>query len=197
MLLAAPGQLATHALRTALLDERDTTTRLTAPLLPAPAKPMPPVPAVPEATAGHLTAAPVLANLQAAFENLAGHHQALGKLELLARAARLASFGLWVHVLNAGRTRPGLQPLLLCGPQPSPAMRAASHNGVGLMQQQVRRAYAEALAYQLRAGALHESLTAADYQSWAATWEAPERERFRLEISQKVTVGQSSFRAVC
>lgn len=199
VLLAAPAQGAAHALRETLLDERDTTTRLTAPLLPAPAKPMPAMPPVPQATAGHLAASPVLADLQRAFENLAGHRQALGKLELLARAARLASFGLWVHVLNAGRTTPGRQPLLLCGPSAtlSPAVRAASHTGVGLMQQQLRRAYAEALASQLRASTLHQGLTAADYQGWAADWEAGERERFELKITQKTGAGQSPFQAVC
>lgn len=197
LLLAAPAQKAAHALREILLEDGDTTTRLTAPLLPAPAKAMPPLPAVPEDTARHLAASPVLAAVQAAFENLAGHRRALGKLELLARAARLASFGLWVHVLNAGRTGAGRQPLLLCGPKPSPAMRAASHNGVGMMHRQLRRMYAKAMAYQLTASGLHEGLTVTEYGRWAGDWEAEEQARFELEIDQRTAAGLSAFQAVC
>lgn len=197
VLLAAPAQTAVQALRGALLEENDTTTRLTAPLLPAPAKLMPPLPAVPPEAAGRVLASPVLADLQAAFENMASHRQALGKLELLARAGRLASFGLWVHVLNAGRTGLGRQPLLLCGPQTLPAVRAASHNAVSLAQRQVRRAYADALAYQLKASYLHQGLTTTDYQAWTAGWEPEEQARFKLEMNQKTTAGKSPFQAVC
>lgn len=197
VLLAAPAGAAVRVLREVLLDENDTTTRLTAPLLPTPVKVMPGVPPTSEVTAKHLADSPVLADVQRAFETLVGHRQALGKLELLARAGRLASFGLWVHVLNAGRTGAGRQPLLLCGPQAPPAIKTASHNGVGLMHKQLRRAYTEALASHLTACQLHKDLTAADYQSWADDWEEKERERFKLEIAQKTAAGQTPFRAVC
>lgn len=197
VLLAAPAGSAVRVLREVLLDENDTTTRLTAPLLPTPVKTMPAVPSIPEATARHLADSPVLADLQAAFETLVSHRQALGKFELLARAGRLASFGLWVHVLNAGRPEAGRQPLLLCGPQAPPAVKTASHNGVGLMHKQLRRAYTQALDHHLTACQLHKNLTAADYQSWADAWDEKERERFKLEIRQKTAAGQTPFRAVC
>lgn len=195
VLLADPGQAAALALRAALLDTSDAMYRLTQPLLPAADnRPMPELPPKPDLDDLLHTSASLRA-LQAAFQNLAAHAPRLGKLELLARAGRLAGLGLWVHLVNAGATGPR-QPLLVCGPQPPPEVRNASHRGIALAQRQLRRNFSAALYAELQKRG-EANLTADTYREWAADLEPEPQERYLLEFDQELEAGAEPGRAAC
>lgn len=194
VLLADPDRAAALALRAALLDTSDATYRLTQPLLPADSRPMPDLPPKPDLeellkTSGSLRA------LQQAFRNLAAHARPLGKLELLARAGRLAGLGLWVHLLNAGADG-RRQPLLVCGPQPPAEVRNASHRGIALAQRQLRRHFSAALYAELQKRG-EANLSADAYRDWAPEVEAAHRERYLLEFDQELDAGTEPGRAAC
>ena len=187
ILLADPNQAAAVALRKALNDNSDATYQLTQPLLPTGQEPMPALPPVSE-IGNMLEKSETLRSLQQAFGRLAAHSERLGKLELLARAGRLAGLGLWMHMLNAGG---GVrrQPLLVCGPDEHLRdVRMTSHRGLALAQRQLRRHFREALYAQLQAGGRAE-LTADDYRAWVNEVHPNHRERFLLELEQQLEAG--------
>ncbi len=194
VLLADPNPAAAVALRNALNDATDATYQLTQPLLPAGQPTMPDLPPAPEISQ-LLDKSETLRSLQQAFEKLAAHAPRLGKLELLARAGRLASLGLWLHLLNAGAGA-RRQPLLICGPEQAREVRMASHRGLALGQRQLRRHFSDALYEQLKAGG-REALTADEYRAWATELDDKHQERYLLELAQELEAGMAPGRAAC
>ena len=193
VLLADTEQVAAKALRAALQNATDATYRLTQPLLPAEYREMPEIPEALDFEEITGASTPLLA-LQRAFRNLAGHAEQLGKQELLIRAGRLAAVGLWVHLLNAGGEK--RQPLLLCGPQPSSEIRAASHRGIALAQRQLRKHFGAAIYAELKAGGT-ENLPVEQYREWAEDLSDKHRERYLLELEQELDAGAEPGEAVC
>ncbi len=194
VLLADSDQVAAHALRDALSDQTDATYRLTQPLLSESKKPMPALPTPPELTE-LFKASDSLRALQKGFHRLAVRKDSLGKLELLARAGRLAGLGLWIHLLNAGAGE-RRQPLLLCGPQPPSEVLSASHRGIALALRMLRRHFSDALFAELENRGEHE-LPASEYRDWAAEMDISYRERYLLELAQELDAGIEPGRAAC
>ena len=194
VLLADADRAAAQALRDALQDQTDATYRLTQPLLSADKKPMPALAAPPDLEE-LFAASGSLRTLQKGFHRLAARKDSLGKLELLARAGRLAGLGLWVHLLNAGAGEQR-QPLLLCGPQPPGEVQSASHRGIALALRLLRRHFSEALYAELENRGDHE-LPASDYREWAAEMDNSYRERYLLELDQELDAGIAPGRAAC
>jgi hypothetical protein len=194
VMLADDDQAAAQALRDALSDETDAIYRLTQPLLSANKKPMPALPTQPDLTELFVTSGSLRA-LQKGFQRLALRKDSLGKLELLARAGRLAGLGLWLHLLNAGAGE-RRQTLLLCGPQPPSEVLSASHRGIALAIRQLRRHFSEALYAELKKGGNHQ-LSVSDYQDWAAELDNDYQERYLLELDQEMDAGIEPGRAAC